>query len=443
MQPSFSTHPVELLRQLIRFDTSNPPGQEKECINYLRAVLQEAGLTTTILARDPERPNLLARLRGRGDAPPLLLQGHVDVVPATEVNWSYPPFSGTLINGEVWGRGAADMKGGVAMMVAACLQAAHDAQELPGDIVLALVADEEAGGDYGARYLVEEHAQYFKDIRHSLGESGGVAFYLGGKKFVPIQVLEKQVCWLRLTIQGQAGHASVPCRDGVIAHLWPILQRLVQTRLPLHMTAITRGMFETFAAQLADPLHTLFTRVLDPEQTERIIEQMGTLGEMYDAMLRHTINVTTLQVGETINVLPHTAILQLDCRLLPGYDVSDLLAELRPLIGAETACEIIRYDRGCNDATMDFFPILAHALQQVDAACIPIPMLQVATTDARFFARLGIRNYGFLPMDMAPDYGYLQGVHGINERVPVAAIEFGTRVLGNVLRHPARCGSAL
>ncbi|MDQ6645494.1 MAG: M20/M25/M40 family metallo-hydrolase, partial [Chloroflexota bacterium] len=166
-------HPATLLQQLIRFDTTNPPGNEGECIHYLNSLLSDAGIQTTILAKDRARPNLVARLTGQGSASPLLLQGHVDVVTTEKQIWQHSPFAGHIEDGYIWGRGTLDMKGGVAMMVAAFLRAQAEGIQLPGDVLLTIVSDEEVGGEYGAKFLVENHAELFKGVRYALGEFGG------------------------------------------------------------------------------------------------------------------------------------------------------------------------------------------------------------------------------------------------------------------------------
>src|ERR671917_1957852 len=189
--------PAELLQRLIRFNTTNPPGNERECVEWIDELLREGGFETQILAKDPERPNLLARLKGRDQAPALLLYGHVDVVPVEGQSWRHPPFEGKNVDGLVWGRGALDMKGGVAMMLAAFLRAKAEGLAPPGDVLLLVLSDEESGGDYGAKYLVEEHARLFDGVRYALGEFGGFSLYVGRRRFYPIQVAEKQLCFLR------------------------------------------------------------------------------------------------------------------------------------------------------------------------------------------------------------------------------------------------------
>lgn len=178
--------PVELLQNLIRFDTTNPPGNEAGCVAYINSLLTEAGFETTLLAKAPNRPNLIACLKGRGNAPPLLLYGHVDVVTTANQKWTYPPFEGKMIDGYIWGRGALDMKAGLAMLLAAFLRAKAEGLTPAGDIVLAILCDEEAGGNYGAKYLVENHAEQFEGIRYAIGEFGGFSMYIGRQKFYPI-----------------------------------------------------------------------------------------------------------------------------------------------------------------------------------------------------------------------------------------------------------------
>jgi len=193
--------PIELLQNLIRFNTTNPPGNEAECIGYINHVLTAAGFETTLLARDPARPNLVTRLAGQGEASPLLLYGHVDVVPTENQIWEHPPFEGKLVNSYVWGRGALDDKGGVTMLLAALLRAKAEGLIPSGDVVLAIVSDEELGGKYGAGYLVENQPTLFEGIRYAIGQGGGFAFHIGKQKFYPIMVAEKQGCVARATVR--------------------------------------------------------------------------------------------------------------------------------------------------------------------------------------------------------------------------------------------------
>jgi acetylornithine deacetylase/succinyl-diaminopimelate desuccinylase-like protein len=247
-QQDIHKRPAELLQRLIRFDTTNPPGSEAACIGYIDGLLKSAGLETTLLGRVQSRPNLISRISGRGEAPPLLLQGHVDVVTTSGQQWQHPPFGGVIADGFIWGRGALDMKGGVAMMIAALLRLNAEEIVPPGDIILAVLCDEEAGGDHGAKYLVEHHPQQFEGVRYALGEFGGFCMEIAGQRFFPIMVAEKQICWLRFKIQGPGGHASMPLHGGAMAKLGQLLRRLDKSRLPVHITPATRAMFEGVSA---------------------------------------------------------------------------------------------------------------------------------------------------------------------------------------------------
>lgn len=433
--PSFIyQRPAELLQQLIRFNTTNPPGNEAGCITYIKDLLTEAGVQTSIIARDPARPNLLARLKGQGNASPLLLQGHVDVVMTENQKWQYPPFEGKALNGYIWGRGALDMKGGVAMMLAAFLRAKAEGISLPGDVLLLVLSDEEAGGDYGAKYLVENHADLFTGVRYALGEFGGFTLHLGGKKFYPIQVLEKQVCWMKATLHGPGGHGSLPMRGGTMAKLGRMLQQLDSHRLPVHILPVVRQMFETMAASLSSPLNLLLTQLLDPTQTDKMLDQLGPVGYTFDSLLHNTVNATIVRGGDKVNVIPSQVTVELDGRLLPGFSPADMLAEVHQLIGDEVHLEVLRYDPGASEADMGLFDTLADILRQADPEGIPVPQLMPAVTDGRFFSRLGIQTYGFTPMILPDGFNFAQTIHAADERIPVEAVEFGANAVYEALR---------
>ncbi|MGD9144040.1 MAG: M20/M25/M40 family metallo-hydrolase, partial [Anaerolineae bacterium] len=256
--------PVELLQNLIRFDTTNPPGNEAACIAYAAKVLATAGFETATLARDEARPNLITRLPGRGDAPPLLMYGHVDVVTTQHQAWTHPPFEGKVADGCVWGRGALDMKGGIAMMMAAMLRAKAAGLVPPGDVILSLVSDEEAGGLDGARYLVENQAHLFEGVRYAIGEFGGFNTRMGGQKVYPIMIAEKQACWTKATVRGQGGHGAMPVRGQAMAKLARLLQKLDRERLPVHVTPAARQMIEGISSALPPVQRFMMRQLLNP-----------------------------------------------------------------------------------------------------------------------------------------------------------------------------------
>ena len=427
------TDPVELLRRLIRFDTTNPPGAERECIAFLEGLARDAGLDTRILALDDARPNLVARLPGEGSAPPLLLQGHVDVVSTAGQSWRHPPFEGVLEDGYVWGRGALDMKGGVAMMTAAVLRAAADGRRPAGDVVLTIVSDEEAGGDCGARFLVDRHGELFDGIAYGIGEFGGFTMDVAGRRFYPIQVLEKQMCWMQATVRGPGGHGSLPMRGGTMARLAKLLRDLDRNRLPVHVTDVPRRMISEIAASLPAPARPPLRGLLNPRLTDTIIRVLGDAGSSFDPMLHNTVNATILRSGDKVNVVPSEATVELDGRVLPGFGQEDMVREVRAVVGDDVEIEVGRFEPVSPQPDYALFDLLAGVLREKDPSGTPIPMLLAGVTDGRIFAKLGIQTYGFLPMQLPKELGFTSLIHAADERIPADALEFGTGAISAVL----------
>jgi len=426
--------PVELLQQLIRFDTTNPPGNEAECIAYVRGLLEDAGCDVDLYARDPARPNLISRLPGRGDRAPLLLQGHVDVVTTSGQDWTRPPFGGELVDGYVWGRGALDMKGGVAMMVSAFLRAAREGTELPGDVILCVLADEENGGDFGARFLVEDHAHLFEGVRYSLGEFGGFTLELGGRRLYPIQVAEKQICWLKARVPGRGGHGAMVQRGGTMSRLGKFLRDLDRKRLPVHITPAARAQIEAMANAVSRPQRDILLALLKPRLTDRVLPLLGERAKTTEPLLRNTVNATIVRAGEKVNVVPAFVDVELDARALPGFGPDDVIGELQQIVGEDIELELVRYDAGPPEPRLDQFETLAGIIRELEPGSVPVPLLQAGVTDARFFAQLGIQNYGFLPLKLPGDFAFTGLIHAADERVPADAIEFGAEAVFRALQ---------
>ncbi len=429
--------PEHLLQTLIRFDTTNPPGNEKPCVDYINGLLTDSGFSPKIFAKHPDRPNLIARLKGRQQAPPLLIYGHVDVVTTEDQTWQYPPFEGRMVNGYIWGRGALDMKGGVAMMLAAFLRAKATGLTPAGDILLAILSDEEAGGDAGARYLVENHAEEFAGVRFAIGEFGGCSMYIGNKKFYPIQVSEKQACWMRATVRGPGGHGAMPIQGGAMAKLGRLLTQLDHISLAPHITPILRRMIETIAAAMPLPNRLILRQLLNPGLTAAVLKLLGERGKNFRPLLYHTVNPTLVKGGDKINVIPSKIDLQLDGRILPGFSPSDFISELRRVIDKDVELEITHHDPGPSRLDMGMFDFLAGVLKEADPAGIPLPMLLPGITDGRFFSRLNIQTYGFTPMNLPSDFNFFTTIHGADERIPVDAIRFGADAIHRVLERYA------
>jgi acetylornithine deacetylase/succinyl-diaminopimelate desuccinylase-like protein len=425
--------PAELLQRLIRFDTTNPPGNEAACIAWIRGVCEDAGLQTRILAKDAARPNLIARVPGRGEAPPLLLQGHVDVVTTAGQEWTHHPFGGELVDGEIWGRGALDMKGGVAMMLGATLALAESGQAPPGDVLFCALSDEEALGTYGAAFLADEHAEVFDGVKHAIGEFGGARQQFAGIPSYPIQVAEKTVCWTRVTIRGPGGHGSLPMHGGAMARLGRLLTKLDERRLPVHITQVPETMIGALAGAIPEHGDELKQALLDPERTDVTLDALGEQGELLDAMLHNTVNATIVRGGDKVNVIPSEIVLELDGRLVPGQTPEDLFRELRELSGDDELEFEAEHDPGPDVADLSLLPLLSEVLERADPGTIAVPMLLPAVTDGRLFARLGIQTYGFLPMRLPAEVTFTKLIHAADERVPAEEVRWGADRIREVL----------
>ncbi len=423
-------NPAGLLQTLIRFDTTNPPGNELACIQYLDGVICSYGIETQMLALDKNRPNLVARIPGSGNAPPLILQGHVDVVPVAGQEWEHPPFSAEIHDGYIWGRGALDMKGGVAMLVCAFLSLKASGQQPSGDIILCLLSDEERGGVYGARYLVEQQAHIFDGAKYSIGEFGGFPMRVGGAKCYPIQVAERVSCGLELTVRGPAGHGALIMRDGAMAELGRVLTRLNKKRLPVHITPATRLMVEGIAEAASGPTQLILRQLLNPRRTDATLKLLGSRLASLEPLFRNTVNATIVRGGDSINVIPGEVSLKLDGRMLPGMSAQQLVSEVQQIVGKSAEIKVIEEVipvRSEPDLTL--FPLLADILRELDSDAHPVPYMLPAVSDGRWFEKLGIQNYGYLPLNLPESFNFSSFIHAANERVPIESLNFGRNAL--------------
>jgi len=426
---------LDILQSLLRFDTTNPPGKEAACVNYIADLLDEAGISSTYFALDEDRPNLIARLTGRGEAPPLLLYGHVDVVTTQDQAWTHPPFAAEVHDGYLWGRGTLDMKGGVAMMLSAFLQTALADTPPPGDVILCVLVDEEALGINGAQFMVEQHPEQFTGVRHAIGEFGAFTLSMSGQRFYPIMVAEKQACWMTATFRGPGGHGSMPVRGGAMSKLARFLKAVDEHRLPVHISEPARLMFEAIAAEMPFPQNAAVRALLNPALTNTVLNGLGEQARLFDALLHNTVSPTVLHGSTKINVIPSEAFVELDGRLLPGQTPDDMLRELRTLVGSEAELSIATYDPCPAEPDMSYYDTLASVLKDADPEGKPIPLLLSGVTDGRFFIRLGIQTYGFTPMRLPADFNFAATIHAADERIPVDAPEFGASAIYQAIQH--------
>ena len=432
---SIYKRPEELLQNLVRFDTTNPPGKEAPLMEYIDSLLTAAGFETTFIAKDPKRPNLVTRLKGKGEAPPLLLYGHADVVTTVNQKWTYPPFEGRIADGFVWGRGTLDMKCGLAMMIASLLRAKAENLQPVGDIIFCAMSDEETGGACGAKFLVREHMEIFKDVKYAISEFGGYTMYIDGKKFYLIQVAEKQNCCAEITFHGPSGHGSVPVKNSAMAKMGKALVALDEKRLPVHISAVTERMINIIASHLSEQEGSYFKQLLDPAKTDDIIEIIkDRTGNFFDPLMHNTVNAIIVKGGERINVVPGEVTLYLDGRILPGLNDNDLRDELISVIGHDCDIKITDYEQSKADADLSLFDMLSDILTKNEPDCIPIPIVISASTDARLLAKLGIQTYGYLPIDLPEGFDFMKSVHAADERIPVKALYSGTDAIYQVIK---------
>jgi len=407
---------VNFLRALIRFDTSNPPGNETPAAEYVAGVLAAAGIETHVAGDDPRRCSVVARLRGNGRERPLLLLSHLDVVPAQAKHWTHPPFAGVLDReGVIWGRGAVDCKALVTQHVTAMLRLKETGQGLDRDVILAATADEESPSPGGIQWLLDRHPDWL-DAEFCLNEAGGEAFRLDGHTFYPIEVGEKGVCPIRLTTSGRPGHGSTPHDDQAIVYLAEAISRLAEAQFPPHHNAAVEAFFRSVGARL--PL-------LQAQQPD-----------MISSLQRNTVTPTGLTAGTAINVIPGTAEARFDCRVLPGQTAEDVLAEVCAIVGdLPLEIEILHFrpglDFGCED---ELYRTIESILPEHDPSGTAIPFFSPATTDSYHVAEHGMSVCGLTPVRPEPGLTYSELIHSHDERIAVSTLAFGAEIIFDIVR---------
>ncbi len=426
--------PVHLLQRLIRFPSVNPPGNEAACVRYIADLLRQAGLHPLLVGKSPDRQNLVVRLTGKGLAPPFLMYGHADVVGIEGQQWRYPPFAGVEAEGFVWGRGALDMKGGLAMMISALLRLTREGFTPAGDIILAVVCDEEDQGAFGAQYLTAEHAGLFRGVRYAISELGGFSICLAGRRLYPIMVSEKQRCSLRVKIAGPGGHSSLAARGGIMAVLARILQRLDRRPLPVHITPPVRIMLEAIASALPFPVRPLPWLLSKPFCAEFLLARIDERLDFFKSLFRNTATPTAVRGGSRLNLVPSEILLDLDGRLVPGFRPETLIREIRNLLQEDVEIDLIHFLPGPMELDMGLFSALSAVLQELDPQGRPVPFVGSGVSDARFFCTLGVQTFGFTPMLLPPEIDFAKLVHGADERIPVPALHFGAEAVYRLLK---------
>ncbi|HEY3343238.1 MAG TPA: M20/M25/M40 family metallo-hydrolase, partial [Anaerolineae bacterium] len=285
----------------------------------------------------------------------------------------------------------------------------------------------------GAKFLVENHADLFKDIRYALGEFGGFTLHLANRSLYPIAVAEKQICTLRATLRGPGGHGSMPIRGGAMIKLARLLEKLEGLRLPVQITPAARLMLGAIADKLPAPKNFAISQLLNPAFTDGALDMLGEGGYIFEPLLRNTVSPTIVHGGDKVNVIPSEITLSLDGRLLPGFTPADLKTELNQVTGGDVEFEVERYEVGPAEPDMGWFDTLGSILREADPQGEPVPYMLSGVTDGRFFSRLGIQTYGFLPMQLSSGFDFTRTIHAADERIPVEALGFGANAIYNAL----------
>jgi len=430
---------VARLQQMLRFDTTNPPGNELRLVQHLATQLQAEGLDAHVLEAAPGRGSLAVRVRGDGSQRPLLLMSHLDVVPAEPARWTHPPFAGEVADGILYGRGAIDSKLTAAVHLQVLLMAHRRQRPLKRDLVLIAAADEEVGGTYGMAWLAEHHPGWL-DAEYGINEAGGFAVLVDGQPIYTCQVAEKGGADIDLVACGRPGHSSVPHNDNAIVHLGEALTVLGGV-LPHRLTPAVRAFFEAAAASARPEVGALLLDLLDPARSAAALDALPApppVKGMFDAMLRNTCAPTMLEAGIKRNVIPSEATVRLSGRPLPGTTEPDFMKEVSGLLG--TAAEhidvrVARFRPGVafNHETPLLTAMLS-ALQNHEPGAVLAPYMQTGGTDARYLTDLDITIYGFVPMRHEAGCDFFDLCHGHDERVSLANIAFAVDVTFDVVQ---------
>jgi acetylornithine deacetylase/succinyl-diaminopimelate desuccinylase-like protein len=418
---------VDLCRDLIRIDTSNPIKPERPAAEYMAEKLAEVGLAPEIFESEPGRASVVARLEGadttRGA---LLIHGHLDVVPADPADWTVDPFAGEIKDGCLWGRGAVDMKDMDAMSLAVLRQWMREGRKPPRDVVVAYIADEEAGGMKGSHWLVDNHPEQFEGCTESISEVGGFSLQIRDDlRLYPVQTAQRGMAWMKLTARGRAGHGSLVNTANAVTELAEAVARIGRYAWPVRLTKTVEAFLDELGGAIGVEI--------DPHDLRPVAAKLGTITALVAATLRNTANPTMLEAGYKINVIPQTASAHIDGRFLPGYE-EEFFATIDELLGPNVARETVHSDialeTGWDGALVD---AMKAAITAEDPQGRAIPYCLFGGTDDKAFSLLGIRGFGFSPVRLTPDLDFAGMFHGVDERVTIEGLKFGTRVLDHFL----------
>jgi acetylornithine deacetylase/succinyl-diaminopimelate desuccinylase-like protein len=421
---------VKLCQELIQIPSVNfgeGKGDEKAAAEYVAAKMKEVGIQSKIYESAPNRCSVVARIEGKDKSRPgLVVNGHLDVVPANAADWSVDPFSGAIKDGCIWGRGAVDMKNMDAMILAVIRLWARYNYQPERTIVIVFFGDEEAGGIYGSRWMAEKHPEVFAGCSETISEVGGFSLtLLSGKRVYAIEASQKGIEWMKLTAEGVAGHGSMVNNANAVTRLTEAIAKIGNYTWPQRITKTSDLFFQKISELSGKPY--------DRNNLQPLIDEVGPMGKMIGATLCNTTNPTMLEAGYKANVIPQSASAVVDGRTLPGYE-KELLDTVKSLVGEHVKVESLVSDIPLEvEFGGPLVDAMIAAIKSEDPDGIPIPYLLSGGTDNKALAKLGIVGYGFSPLKLPPDLDFTGLFHGIDERVPIDSLQFGARTLFHFL----------
>ena len=428
---SIEEEAVAICQDLIRIPSVNygdGKGDERAVAEYVVASLAEVGIKSEIFESAPNRCNVIATIPGSDTRRPgLVLHGHIDVVPANAQDWQVDPFSGEIRDGAIWGRGAVDMKNVDAMILSIVRNWSRTGYQPPRNILLAFFADEEAGSNFGSRYMTREHPEVFAGYSEAISEVGGFSVTLkNGKRLYFIEAAQKGIHWMKLTAHGLAGHGSMINNDNAITRLSEAVSKVGSFSWPQRYTETVKTLFRKIADATGRPY--------DENDLRPLLDEIGPTARMIGATLSNTANPTLLEAGYKANVIPGSASAIIDGRFLPGFE-EELNSTIRSIVGADIEIETLTRDIALEvDFTGPLVDAMCAAIIEEDPEGIPVPYLMSGGTDNKALSELGIVGYGFSPLRLPADLDFMALFHGVDERIPIESLHFGVRALDTFLR---------
>ena len=423
---------ITLCQEMIRIPSVNHgegKGDEKAMAEYVASKLAEVGIKSELIETAPNRVNVVAKVEGADQSRPgLVLHGHIDVVPANAADWSVDPFSGVIKDGFIWGRGAVDMKDMDAMILATVRMWQRIGYKPPRNILLAFFADEEAGSNYGSRWLVKHRPEIFDGYSEAVSEVGGFSVTITGEhRLYLIEAAQKGIQWMKLTAKGTAGHGSFINQDNAVTKVADAVARIGKYEWPQLETKTSNIFFRKIAELTGDKY--------DPKNVKPLLHHLGDAVKMLGATISNTANPTMLEAGYKVNVIPQSASAMVDGRFLPGHE-NQLQETVRKLAGDDIEIEILTRDIALEvEFAGPLVKAMCDAISGEDSAGIPVPYLMSGGTDNKALHDLGIVGYGFSPLKLPKDLDFFALFHGVDERVPIDGLKFGVRVLYEFLEN--------